>query len=306
MGEANLPDPVHPPAGTRLSDFVSIVLPTHNGARYIAQSIRSCLEQTHPFWELIVVDDASTDGTLRVVQDFTDTRVRIVRLTANRGLPAALNAGFAAATGQYLTWTSDDNYYLPHALERMLAVFHAHPDVGFVCADQDFIDEQGTVVYHFDVDVPGGLLTHNSVNACFLYRRVVQRCVGRYAEDMQLAEDYEYWLRVSRRFRMYGLHETLYRYRLHASTLTSRHGSERARRVGAKALRRHIRGLPWMDARTKALFCLNEVRQGRYHGRVVDSILYLALAIAIAPQFAAARIVRKGGQRILRAVGILK
>jgi glycosyltransferase involved in cell wall biosynthesis len=306
MGEATLPDPAQPSRAMRPSDFVSIVLPTHNGSLYIAQSIRSCLAQTHPYWELIVVDDASTDGTLRVVQEFTDARVRIVRHVANRGLPAALNTGFDVARGQYLTWTSDDNYYLPCALERMLSVFHAHPDVGFVCADQDFIDEKGTVINHFDVDVPGGLLTHNSVNACFLYRRAVQGCIGRYAEDMQLAEDYEYWLRISRRFRMYGLHETLYRYRVHASTLTSRYGSERARRVGDKALRRHIRRLPWMDARTKVLFCLNEMGRSRYHGRVVDSIRYLALALAIAPQFAAATIARKGGQRILRAVGILK
>jgi glycosyltransferase involved in cell wall biosynthesis len=293
MRETNSPDPTHSPTATSPSDLVSIVLPTHNSSEFIAQSIGSCLEQTYPLWELIVVDDALTDGTFRIVQQFSDPRLRVLRHAANRGLPAALNTGFAAARGQYLTWTSDDNYYLPHALGRMLAVFHAHPDVGFVCADPDFIDEKGTVINHFEVDVPDGLLAGNSVNACFLYQRAVQTCVGRDAEDMRLAEDYEYWLRISRRFRVYGLHETLYRYRRRASTLTSLYGYERARRVVDKALRRRIRSLPWIDARTKTLFCLNEAARGRYHGRVVTSIVYLGLAMAIAPKFAAARIARK-------------
>src|SRR3989338_10314783 len=101
---------------------VSIVLPTYNGARYLRQSIDSCLSQTYKNIELIIVDDCSTDETPDIVHSYNDPRIRYVRNKTNQRLPRSLNIGFALTTAEYLTWTSDDNEFLPQAIETMLKV----------------------------------------------------------------------------------------------------------------------------------------------------------------------------------------
>jgi glycosyltransferase involved in cell wall biosynthesis len=103
-----------------LHPLVSIVLPTYNGSRYIQQSIDSCLNQTYSNIELIIVDDGSTDCTEQIINSYTDNRIRYIQHQKNAGLPTALNTGVAHATGDYLTWTSDDNFYAPQAIETQL------------------------------------------------------------------------------------------------------------------------------------------------------------------------------------------
>src|SRR5688572_20908989 len=114
----------HPQTNSARSEaMVSIVLPTFNGSRYLAESIESCLAQTYRAWELIIVDDCSTDETPSIIKSFEarDSRIRSIRNQKNLKLPGSLNAGFAEAKGALFTWTSDDNLYRPNALEVMVA-----------------------------------------------------------------------------------------------------------------------------------------------------------------------------------------
>ena len=100
---------------------VSIVLPTYNGTRYLAQAIESCLAQSFRDVELIVVDDGSRPDVRAVVEPYlSDSRVKYVRHEKNAGVAASLNTGFRIATGSHLTWTSDDNYFEPEAIAEML------------------------------------------------------------------------------------------------------------------------------------------------------------------------------------------
>src|SRR5215468_4846876 len=103
--------------------LVSVVLPTYNGSRYLRGAVESVLAQTLADFELIVVDDCSTDATPALVAELAarDPRIIAVRHEANRKLPGALNTGFARARGRYFTWTSDDNLYAPAALARLAA-----------------------------------------------------------------------------------------------------------------------------------------------------------------------------------------
>ena len=103
--------------------LVSIILPAYNGARYLAEAIESCVRQTYRNWELILVDDCSVEYARDVdyrFRDARDTRSEH-RHEHNRKLPEALNTGHAAARGEYLTWTSDDNRLLPTTLEELTA-----------------------------------------------------------------------------------------------------------------------------------------------------------------------------------------
>src|SRR3989338_3726440 len=120
---------------TTTNPKISIVLPTFNGSKYIRQAIEGCLNQTYRHIELIVVDDCSTDNTPEIIRSFADPRIKYIRNEKNQRLPRSLNIGFAAATGDYLTWTSDYNQYLPTALEEMLRFLESRPDVDFVYTD---------------------------------------------------------------------------------------------------------------------------------------------------------------------------
>ena len=215
---------------------VSIVLPVYNGARYLRQSIESCLSQTHRAVELIVVDDCSSDDTPAIVAELAarDGRIVSLRNATNQRLPGALNVGFARASGALLTWTSHDNYYAENALEVMVRYLCTWPDVDFVYSAFRIVDDEdrpdpGIVLGR----APWAARWQNPVGACFLYRRAVYETVGEFRRDLEYVEDYEYWVRVYKRFRMMRLNEPLYFYRRHAESMTERalekYGELRAR-----------------------------------------------------------------------------
>src|SRR5574337_314358 len=105
--------------------LISIVLPTYNGAAYLRESLDSCLNQSFQDLELIVVDDGSTDDTETILGSYSDPRLRVLK-QSNQGLAAALNAGFAQTRGRFLSWTSDDNLYLPEAMAVMCRYLEEH------------------------------------------------------------------------------------------------------------------------------------------------------------------------------------
>jgi len=149
------------------SPTVSAVLPTRNGSRYIDRAIESVVEQTFADWELIVVDDASTDDTAAKIDAWArrDERIRSVHLEENRKLPGALNEGFRLAKGDYLTWTSDDNWYAPEAFApRWVSPFPDGSYLALVQSDDtheihlvDFDEPDDPVYTAFTADLDAAL-----------------------------------------------------------------------------------------------------------------------------------------------------
>jgi glycosyltransferase involved in cell wall biosynthesis len=228
--------------------LISIVLPTYNGTRYLRDAIESCLHQTYPNWELILVDDASTDETPSIIGEYLarDSRVTTLRNPVNRKLPGSLNAGFARARGDLLTWTSDDNCYRPQALSEMAAFLETNPSVALVYADFTVIDDEGTATGEGWAGPIEELPLRNSIGACFLYRRAVHDCLGGYDEDLALVEDWDYWLRASAAFRLARLREDLYLYRCHNNSLTGTQ-LERIRPAQERCLTKNLPRLSWLD-----------------------------------------------------------
>jgi GT2 family glycosyltransferase/tetratricopeptide (TPR) repeat protein len=206
-----------------VSSRVSIVLPTYNGVKYLRQSIESCLSQTHKNIELIIVDDGSREDIQAIVDEYADPRIIFIRHERNRGVSEALNSGFRRSTGEYLSWTSDDNFYDERAIETMVQYLQTYSQIDFVYADCYVIDErksdQGWRVRRNSP--PNRLGIYNGFGACYLYRRRVYESVGEFNPKAFLAEDYDYWVRVWKRFRMQRLFAPLYYYRYHADSLTS-------------------------------------------------------------------------------------
>lgn len=202
------------------TEKVSIVLPTYNGAKYIRQSIDSCLNQTFKNIEIIVVDDGSTDMTPQIIQSYEDKRIKYIRHEKNKGLPEALNTGFANTTGGYFTWTSDDNFYVKEAIEKMLS-FLKEKKCSFVYCDYYLIKNNNfsqRSLFRLPDHVDLGNMNH--IGPCFLYSRKVKEIIGDYDPEVLLSEDYDYWIRVSKQFSMYHLKEPLYYFRMHHKTLS--------------------------------------------------------------------------------------
>lgn len=224
-------------------NLVSVVLPVFNQSRHLGESIESVLAQTHRDWELIVVDDGSTENLepiLRRYHDSGDDRIRIFR-QPNQKLPRALSHGFAKARGEFRTWTSADNRMGPRMLERLTARLRERSSTALVYADFRAIDENGAplrdagyrpgdkVSPEDDHIRPGRDADHlnleidNVVGPCFMYRAWAGRLLGDY-DPLMGVEDYDYWMRMNAAFRIehLGDDEPLYEYRVHGDSLTGR------------------------------------------------------------------------------------
>lgn len=200
---------------------ISVVMPVYNGEKYLKESIKSVLMQSFTNFELILVNDCSTDNSLKIMKEFAnkDSRVRIIENKKNQKLPKSLNIGFSHAKGKYLTWTSDDNRYRKNALQEMYWYLENHSKVGMVCANMDYIDEKGDKKKTVITDTES-ICLGNNIGACFLYRHEVIDLIGEYDPDMFLVEDYDYWLRISKKMKIDHIDLNLYEYRYHSSSLT--------------------------------------------------------------------------------------
>lgn len=213
----------NPAPANQAAPRVSVVLPVHNGATYLQSAIASVLEQSFADFELICVDDASSDATPAILAAAAaaDPRIRLIRQETNIGLPAALNAGFAIARGAYLSWTSDDNLLRPHMLATLVAALDNNPDCGVAHSDYMVMDPGGQMLERVRPKANADLLMGNQVGASFLYRREVDYALGGYDTSLFGAEDYDFWLRASAHFPFILVPQDLYLYRKHPRSLTN-------------------------------------------------------------------------------------
>jgi len=225
--------------------MVTIVLPTYNRASRLPGALRSCVQQTYRNLEVIVVDDGSTDSTPEVMAAFQreDPRVRYLR-QENKKLPAALNTGFRASKGDLLTWISDDNRFHQDAIEVMAGFLEKSPDVGLLYCGYDIVDAQGNLLQKVHPPGPESIFNLNCVQACFMYRRKVYEVIGDYDPAWLYVEDYDYWLRVQKRFQLAHLPDIqLFSWVTHQQSLTSLLGGPQQKILIAKVQLSHAS--PW-------------------------------------------------------------
>ncbi|WP_060524272.1 glycosyltransferase family A protein [Nonlabens sp. MIC269] len=201
--------------------LVSIILPVFNGEEYLAQAIESCLTQTYTNFELIIVDDCSTDSSLEIAENYQklDGRINIFQNEENSKLPSSLNYGIEQARGNFITWTSDDNILKPFFLETLVCYLELH-QVDFVYSDYDIIYHDGTFFKYQPVGALPELLFQNIIGCSFLAKASLFKN-NKYDSDLFRIEDYAFWLMNLPKVKCKPLYRSLYFYRVHGSSLTA-------------------------------------------------------------------------------------
>jgi glycosyltransferase involved in cell wall biosynthesis len=204
---------------------VSVLLPVHDGERFLGDALDSVLAQTLADIEVLVVDDGSTDGTGALLAAYRDERLRVLR-QAHAGLVSALELAMREARAPLLARMDADDVSLPERLQRQAAFLEANPPVGLVGCGVEVIDEsgraEGTVLLPLgDGDLRRRLLLRNPfTHGSVLLRREALEEAGGYRAGHGANEDYDLWRRIARRWELAAVPEVLYRYRRHGAAVT--------------------------------------------------------------------------------------
>jgi teichuronic acid biosynthesis glycosyltransferase TuaG len=199
--------------------LVSIITPSHNCSAFISETIQSVLNQSFSGWEMIIVDDCSTDNSVEVIQSFVeqDSRIKLIQLSENSGAAVARNTAIEAAQGRYISFLDSDDLWLLNKLEKQLS-FMQKNNYPFTYAAYDKIDENGKVIGH--VGVPDkvsyvDLLKTNHIG-CLTAIYDTEYFGKIYMPTNTKREDFATWLQLLRKVDFaYGLDETVAQYRVY-------------------------------------------------------------------------------------------
>lgn len=186
---------------------VTVLMPVYNGMPFLSEAIASVLAQTFGDFELLIIDDASTDAAVAAcLMSFQDPRIRLVHNERNLGQVATLNRGLGLAQGEYIARLDQDDVCLPERLEEQVALLDRAPDLAIVCTWEHSIDADGTVIrsWRRTLDNYGTFLGQLLVGKCpvwhpsVMFRRVIIAALGGYDPSYGPSEDYELWFRIAR------------------------------------------------------------------------------------------------------------
>jgi glycosyltransferase involved in cell wall biosynthesis len=206
---------------------VSVILPTYNCANFLPHSIQSILSQTYDSYEIIVVDDGSTDNTKEVLNPFMQ-RISYIKLEQNKGLPAARNIGIKSALGKYIAFIDADDIWLPEKLQTDIKYFETHSEISMVYSKHINIEENGR---HLDGDtrkrLPSGnifiqLFSEQNfiITSSVVVKKDVFETTGLFDEQLFNCQDWDMWLRITFYFKVAGINKTLVKYRHNPHSLS--------------------------------------------------------------------------------------
>jgi len=207
--------------------LISVITPTYNRADFVVEAVESVLAQTYPHFELLIVDDGSTDNTREVLEPYLkDGRIRLF-YQENQGQSVARNRGLDEATGDFVCFLDSDNAWLPDKFEKSLKAFDDNPGSDVVYGDFIVIDEQGREIGTNRMKRHSGRITPHLLHDNFVSMNTTmtrRQCfvdMGGFDKNDRLAEDYGLWLRLSTRYKFYYLPALLGYYRVMENQISS-------------------------------------------------------------------------------------
>lgn len=204
--------------------FISVLMPIYNGEKYLKESIDSILGQTYENFELLLINDASNDASENIILSYLDSRIVYIKNEQNLGLIKTLNKGLDLAKGEFIARMDQDDISLPTRFEKQIDIFHKNPEIG-VCGTWftsfgEGIQEK-TLQHPVDSEaIKINLLGRSSLGHPTVMLRKSAMGNLRYDENYQSAEDYEFWISLSRVTRLYNIPESLLKYRVHQTNIS--------------------------------------------------------------------------------------
>ncbi len=223
---------------------VSIITPSFNQAHFIEATIESIISQTYRDYEHIIMDGASTDGTVEILKSYPHLKWVSEK---DRGQSHAINKGFRQATGEIWAWQNSDDTYEPQAFETVVKFFQDHPEVGMVYGDYHTIDEHGE--WLFTVHPPEwdfSRFIHGRfcpLQPATFWRADVARDVGEIEEELHWVMDIDFFARIAKKYRVAHIPEVLGSFRIHAAAKSAVRTTEEDRMI----MRRYTSGTLWDD-----------------------------------------------------------
>ena len=206
--------------------LVSVIMPAYNSAAFIAEAIRSVLQQTHQHWELLIIDDASQDDTVSFIEKFqaTDSRIKLFQNKDNKGAGVSRNKGIEGAQGIYIAFLDADDLWLPQKLETQLEFMQAH-DLAMTFSSYLLMDEKGNDLEKKVAALPTlslkKLLKSNYVgNLTGIYN--VEKLGKIYCPELRKRQDWALWLSILKKIgHTKGISEPLAKYRIRENSISN-------------------------------------------------------------------------------------
>jgi len=215
---------------------LTVSMPAYNCGKYIKRTIESVLQQKGVAFELIIIDDASTDNTLEVINSFNDERIRLFRNAENKGIGFCHNKVIENSRAPFISHVDSDDIVLPGAFRKMLDKIKSSDDIGQVHCYYFTVDEKGQITREAfrnrrkyvlgnireNMDYKEALLVKGSAFCCGLrtYKKAIFSVIGKFNEEIKCGEDYEMALRIIDKFKIKLVPEFLYAYRMHDKNIT--------------------------------------------------------------------------------------
>jgi glycosyltransferase involved in cell wall biosynthesis len=209
---------------------VSVIIPSYNHEKYIAEAIQSILNQTYQDFEIIITDDGSKDNTVKIIKSFTDSRIKLFCFSQNQGAAAAANQCIAESKGEFIALLNSDDAWVPEKLERQVNFLGTNLEIGAVFSYAQFIDENSNKItnplkikyidfimenrtrfewlnyffYH------GNCLCHPSI----LIRKECYNTIGVYDRRLAQLPDFDFWIRLCQKYEIYVMPQKLVNFRI--------------------------------------------------------------------------------------------
>lgn len=207
---------------------ISVILPVYNAESYVAQAIQSILEQTYPHFELLVINDGSTDNSEAVCLTFNDARLVYIKNEKNLGIVATLNKGLQLAKGIYIARMDADDVSLPQRFAKQVQLFEKHSDALVVSSDHYAWNGKRTLARVYNQTESDVLKSTLLFATCFCHPTVMMKNVFQqqrycYSETAKHVEDYQLWMDLSFLGAFYNVSEPLLKYRSHTQQVSVLH-----------------------------------------------------------------------------------
>ncbi len=203
--------------------LITVYITNYNYGKYIRQSVESVLHQSLRNFELIIIDDGSTDDSHEIIESYRGNHNIQIIFQQNRGLNVTNNIALRASKGKYIIRLDADDYFHPEALELLSAEMERNHELGLVFPDYYLVDDKGSVTEEFrrhDFNAEVSLLDQAAHGACTMVRTEFLKDLGGYNESFSCQDGYELWVKFIAHYKVANVNQPLFYYRKHGSNLT--------------------------------------------------------------------------------------